>query len=243
MSSVSFEMELLVQGWKSAGPLAVLISTVVGALLGMLVSFMVLCSLVEISLSFFEAVMFGVVLLFVGCFMIWRAASMQEDQPRTAFRILMGVFGVAVCVAGMCCFGLQEGWGTSMSPSAKVPIYFLLGTTLSFSVIFGFGEIVNMCVAYCISDEAKPVFNSSKQIVLLVVLASFMGAVEGLVYGGLDAEDDIYLRNQFQETNKICIPLGGCVGALLGLLNESLRHQPEQNESAGKNRTDPYQTI
>merc|ERR1711908_255237 len=107
----------------------------------------------------------------------------------------------------------------------------LVEISLSFfeAVIFGFGEIVNMCVAYCISDETKPVFNSSKQIVLLVVLASFMGAVEGLVFGSLDAEDDVYLRDQFNETNDICIPLGGCVGALLGLINESLRHLPEQN--------------
>lgn len=114
---------------------------------------------------------------------------MEEDQPRTVFRLIMGGFGLAVCVAGLCCIGLQEGWGKSMSPSqkvpethrrprfhsdehvvsflpfpivlrrtplrhsasrlvAQVPIYFLLGTTLSFSVIFGFGEIVNMGMAH-----------------------------------------------------------------------------------------------
>jgi len=231
------------QGWKTAGPVAVGISTVIGALLGMLVSFMVICSLIEISLSFFEAVMFGIVLAFVGGFMIWRAAAMAEDQPRTVFRIMMGAFGVAVCIAGMFCFGLQEGWQKSMTPGEKVPIYFLLGTTLSFSVIFGFGEIVNMCVAHFASDEARPVFNSSKQILTLVILASIMGAIEGLVFGTLDAEDDTYLRDQFQETNQVCIPIGGVIGAILGLLNESMRYQPEQNDSTGKNRTDPYQTI
>merc|ERR1711934_539841 len=242
---VAFEMELLMQGWKSAGPVATVISTVVGGLLGMLVSFMVICSLVEISLSFFEAVMFGVVLLFVGGFMIWRAGAMAEDQPRTAFRIMMGSFGVAVIVAGLCCFGLQEGWQKSMSPSSKVPIYFLLGTTLSFSVIFGFGEIVNMCVAHFASDESRPVFNSSRQILLLVIMASLMGAVEGLVFGTLDTEDDKYLRDQFSETNSICIPMGGVVGAILGCLNESMRYQPDQSNAdvVGKGRTDPYQTI
>ena len=44
---------------------------------------------------------------------------MEEDQPRTVFRIIMGTFGLAVCVAGLCCIGLQEGWGKSMSPSSK----------------------------------------------------------------------------------------------------------------------------
>jgi uncharacterized protein YacL len=243
-SGVALELELLWQGWKTAGPVAVVASTVVGALLGMLVSFMVICSLVEISLSFFEAVMFGIVLTFVGGFMIWRATSMHEGQPKPCFRVMMGGFGVAVGVAGVCCFGLQEGWGTSMSTQAKIPIYFLLGTTLSFSVIFGFGEIVNLCVAHCVSEETRPVFNSSKQIMILVVLTSIMGAIEGLVFGSLDAEDDVYLRKQFPETNKVCIPLGACVGALMGFLNESLRNQPDQsNEAVGKDRTDPYQTI
>ncbi len=43
--------------------------------------------------------------------------------------------------------------------------------------------------------------------------------------------------------DQVCIPMGGCIGALLGLINESLRNQPEQNEAVGKDRTDPYQTI
>ena len=54
------------------------------------------------------------------------------------------------------CEGLSRKVLRVVLPSvAQVPIYFLLGTTLSFSVIFGFGEIVNMCVAYCISDEVN----------------------------------------------------------------------------------------
>lgn len=75
-----------------------------------------------------------------------------------------------VIVSGMCCFALQENWHKSLSMHEKVmpyraaietavsklaahtdncmrevPIYFLLGTTLSFSIIFGMGDIVNIC--------------------------------------------------------------------------------------------------
>ena len=89
----------------------------------------------------------------------------------------------------------QGGRGASgfLSLASQVPIYFLLGTTLSFSVIFGFGEIVNICAGSCMQDEvilqpllhiadhllhvqSAPVLNSPKQILLLVVLASVMGA-------------------------------------------------------------------
>ena len=82
---------------------------------------------------------------------------------------------------------------------------------------------MNMLVANFIGDDARPVINSSRQIILLVVppqhtqrgkqavdhslfaevLASIMGAIEGLVFGSLDAEDDVYLRNQFQEANSV----------------------------------------
>jgi len=118
-----------------------------------------------------------------------------------------------------------------------------LGTTLSFAFIFGFGEIVNWCVQSCSGEDGKLVFSSSKSVILLVITATLMGAFEGLVFGSLDAEDDVYLRSQFQETNSDCIPVGAALGALCGLINESIRHQPENTAAAGKDRTDPYQTI
>merc|ERR1712195_209252 len=216
MTTVVREWNLLIQGWQTAGPLGVLCSSITGAILGMVVAFMVICSLVEVSISFFEAVLFGFVLLFVGAFMIWRAVATGEAQPPVFFRIIMGGFGAIVGVSGLCCFMLQEGWRDGMSPHAKVPIYFLLGTTLSFSVIFGFGEIVNICAGSCMQD------------------------VEGIIFGTLDAEDDVYLRDNFQKTNGDCIPIGASVGFFMGLINESLRHQPSSDGDPQKNRTDPY---
>eukprot|EP00658_Telonema_sp_P-2_P032642 TRINITY_DN2411_c0_g2_i2.p1 TRINITY_DN2411_c0_g2~~TRINITY_DN2411_c0_g2_i2.p1 ORF type:complete len:216 (+),score=54.89 TRINITY_DN2411_c0_g2_i2:195-842(+) len=209
---------------------------------GMVVAFMVICSLVEISLSFFEAVMFGMVLLMVGCFMIWRAVATGEIQPPALYRGVMMVFGGLVAVSGVCCFMLQENWHVGMTPTAKVPIYFMLGTTICFSVIFGFGEIVNVCAAGCMQDHSgSPILNSPKQILLLVFLASIMGAAVGLVFGSLDAEDDIYLRGNFQRATHFSLPIGGIAGFLMGILNESLRHQP--TSSPEDKRTDPYESI
>ena len=51
-----------------------------------------------------------------------------------------------------------------------------------------------------------------------------MGAVEGLIFGMLDAEDDIYLQDQFLRTRRACVPLGGCTGALVGVLNQMFRY-------------------
>ena len=57
-----------------------------------------------------------------------------------------------------------------------------------------------------------------------VIAAVGMGAVEGLIFGMLDAEDDIYLQDQFLRTRRACVPLGGCTGALVGVLNQMFRY-------------------
>merc|ERR1712196_26795 len=118
MSLLTREWNMLLQGWKSAGPLGTLISGIVGGVCGIVVAFMVICSLVEISLSFFEAVMFGCVLIFVGAFMIWRSLDSGDVQPPVFFRAIMyitsfglcvdrhcrGGFGGLVALSGGCCF-------------------------------------------------------------------------------------------------------------------------------------------
>ena len=143
--------------------------------LGMVIAFLVICTLVEISLSYFEvkkqypmletplfssphlffsdspcfffqAVLFGCILVLLGSFILARTLCATDDAPEGGvYRSILGGFAVLVIVSGMCCFALQENWHKSLSVHAKVPIYFLLGTTLSFSIIFGMGDIVNIC--------------------------------------------------------------------------------------------------
>eukprot|EP00658_Telonema_sp_P-2_P037913 TRINITY_DN2724_c0_g1_i4.p2 TRINITY_DN2724_c0_g1~~TRINITY_DN2724_c0_g1_i4.p2 ORF type:complete len:170 (+),score=36.74 TRINITY_DN2724_c0_g1_i4:209-718(+) len=148
----------------------------------------------------------------------------SPEQPERLYRIILGTTSVMVILSGLFCFALQEDWHKSMSVHQKVPIYFLLGTTLSFSIIFGMGDIVNICGTRCTGEDETPVFHTHAQIYLVVVAAVLMGAVEGLIFGLLDAEDDVYLHNQFERTRRLCIPIGGVTGAVVGVLNQMFRH-------------------
>eukprot|EP00656_Telonema_subtile_P051713 TRINITY_DN7028_c0_g1_i2.p1 TRINITY_DN7028_c0_g1~~TRINITY_DN7028_c0_g1_i2.p1 ORF type:complete len:209 (-),score=35.99 TRINITY_DN7028_c0_g1_i2:149-775(-) len=189
----------------------------------MIISFLVICTLVEISMSYFEAVLFGFILVLLGGFILVRTMCSPE-QPEQLYRIILGGVSILVILSGLFCFALQDNWHKKMTVHQKVPVYFLLGTTLSFSIIFGMGDIVNICGTRCVGDDEVPVFHTHAQIYLVVVAAVMMGAVEGLIFGLLDAEDDKYLHNQFEETRHLCVPIGGVAGTIVGILNQMFRH-------------------
>jgi len=196
---------------------------IIGGVLGMVIAFLVICTLVEISLSYFEAVLFGCILVLLGGFILARIMC-AADQPEKFYRIVLGGFAVLVVISGLCCFALQEDWHKKMTVHQKIPIYFLLGTTLSFSIIFGMGDIVNICGTRCTGEDDVPIFHSNAQIYLVVIAAVAMGAAEGLIFGCLDAEDDVFLHDQFLKTRQFCVPLGGVTGAIVGILNQMFRH-------------------
>jgi len=209
---------------RTAGCKAVTLAAFIGSVLGMVIAFLVICTLVEISLSYFEAVLFGIILIMLGGFILARTLCSSEALNERLYRIILGGFAVLVVISGLCCFALQENWHKSLSTHQKIPIYFLLGTTLSFSIIFGMGDIVNICGTRCTGEDDVPIFHTNAQIYLVVIAAVVMGAVEGLIFGCLDAEDDVYLHDQFQKTREACVPLGGVTGAIVGILNQMFRH-------------------
>merc|ERR1711934_1044881 len=161
---------------KRAGFKELIIAAFIGSLVGMLIAFLVICTLVEISLSYFEAVLFGVILVLLGGFILARTMC-ASDQPSSGYRVILGGFAVLVMLSGFSCFALQDNWHRQLTVHQKVPIYFLLGTTLSFSIIFGMGDIVNICGTNCTGEEGVPIFHTNAQIYLVVIAAVMMGAV------------------------------------------------------------------
>ena len=203
-------------------PVPLIVSTVMGSFLGLVVAFIVISTLVEISNSYVEALLFGVVLILLGCFIIWRTTLADELQPSTTYKAVICSFAALILVSGGFCFFLQGGWHRSLSPAEKTPIFFLLGTALSFSIIFGLGDIVNICYAKCI-DDTIPIFHSTKQVFIVVGSAVLMGAVEGFVFGFTDAEDDKSLRRPYEDIKYVAVPLGCGIGAVVGFVNQLIR--------------------
>merc|ERR1711998_63348 len=241
MGVVQLSMEALrdpITALKLAGIKEVILSMLIGSVLGMVIAFLVICTLVEISLSYFEAVLFGCILVLLGGFILARTLC-ASDQPERFYRIILGGFAVLVVISGMCCFALQENWHKQLTAHEKIPIYFLLGTTLSFSIIFGMGDIVNICGTRCTGEDDVPIFHTNAQIYLVVIAAVIMGAIEGLIFGCLDAEDDMYLHDQFLATRQACIPLGGVTGAVVGVLNQMFRHVEDGDTYHKVSQSDP----
>merc|ERR1711990_956596 len=94
---------------KAAGCKEVVLSAFIGGVLGMVIAFLVICTLVEISLSYFEAVLFGFILVLLGGFILARTMCGPE-QPERMYRIILGGVSVLVIISGLCCFALQEDW-------------------------------------------------------------------------------------------------------------------------------------
>merc|ERR1712139_463303 len=113
-----------VDALKAAGCKEVVLSMLIGGVLGMIIAFLVICTLVEISLSYFEAVLFGFILVLLGGFILARTLC-TTDQPERFYRIILGSFAVLVVISGLCCFALQENWHKQLSVKEKIPIYFL----------------------------------------------------------------------------------------------------------------------
>ena len=136
-------------------------TVMLGAALGGLAAFVVACALVEITLSPFFAAAFGGLFILSGTMMGWQVVlergSSQSGQ-------LVGAFAAAVLLAGVICFMLERDWSTDLSPTTKarrpaspaarrapgaisawraqVPLYMLLGVSLSFSIHFSTADLL-----------------------------------------------------------------------------------------------------
>jgi len=116
------------------------VSVASGAVLGMIISFTVNCTLVEISVNAFFAVYFGILFCLISGWMIYRVTTGEHPRP-----ILLGSFSALVMIAGLLCFFLESNWVVSLSRGAKVPLYSILGIAVTFALLFSIIDLVNYC--------------------------------------------------------------------------------------------------
>lgn len=205
---------------------------VVGAILGVIVSFTVNCTLVEISINAFFAVYFGILFILIASLILWRVWTGDHPKP-----CLLLSFASLVMLSGFLCFVLEKNWFISMSPHMKVPMYALLGVAVTFALLFSIIDLINYCCGQCQSEYSKPLVETEAQVYLVVVTAVSMGFVFGLVFGMLDVEDEAlsHLRVALMREESICYPIGAVVGGIAAALNQYMREQTDHY------RFEPYQ--
>jgi len=193
-----------------------------GAVIGILVSFTVNCTLVEISINAFFAVYFGILFLLIAGLILWRVKN--GDHPRPC---LLMSFSSLVLVSGLLCFILEKNWFVNMSAGFKVPLYSILGVAVCFALLFSIIDLINYCCGMCQSHEARPLVETETQVYLVVTAAVIMGFIFGLVFGLLDVEDaDMgHLKVALLRDESICYPIGGILGGIASAINQYLREE------------------
>jgi len=205
------------------------VSLAVGGGLGIVIASLVNLALIEITISPFFSLYFGGVFSLVGCIILWRVRSHNATDPSQEKRLHLSVFACLIISSGLLCFLLDRGVFHSMRPWMKVPLYMLLGLSVSFALTFSLVDILNYAVGFCRSGLSKPVVESAQQVHLVLAVSMAMGVAFGFTFGLLDVEDEqrYHIRVALMREEHCCYPLGVVLGALAGLGSEHLRQRDD----------------
>jgi len=197
-------------------------AAIAGGLLGMVISFIVSCTLVEISVNAFFAVYFGVLFVIIASWMYYRVYTGEHPRP-----ILLGSFSGIVMLAGILCFFLESEWVVNMSRGAKVPLYSVLGIAVTFALLFSIIDIVNYCYGSFGAAPGKALIETETQVLLIVGTATILGFLFGLIFGLMDVEDQPFenLRATLLKEEYICYPIGASISAAAAAINQYLREK------------------
>jgi len=216
----------------------ILLSSLIGALGGLILAEVICYSLIEISLVPAFAIVFGVGFCLLGLALGWRIWISVPGIPK---KIAFLFFALIVLSSGIACFFLQKDWFHGMTSGEKIPLYAALGMSFAFSLTFSFSELVAMapCDRCCGTNlENNPIFGTPKQIFSLFATTLSMGAAFGLMFGLTDVEDDSFHADNFKTNAIISIPLGVAMGGIFGAVNQWWRTQPQEYEEISSARKD-----
>eukprot|EP00922_Rhytidocystis_sp_ex-Travisia-forbesii_P033737 GHVS01050118.1.p1 GENE.GHVS01050118.1~~GHVS01050118.1.p1 ORF type:complete len:301 (+),score=49.25 GHVS01050118.1:283-1185(+) len=203
-------------------------SATVGAVLGMITSLIVNCTLVEVSMSPFFAMYFGLLFISVGGVILWRLNGNVSEQAQ-ARKLQLMFFALLIILSGILCFVLERNWFIGLNRFAKVPIYVLLGISIAFALTFSLVDLINYTMGLVQHTLARPLVESKNQVYLVLCLSLVKGALFGLVFGVMDVEDEAayHFRLALLREEHFCYPIGAVLGAVAGFGNEYLRQKEE----------------
>ena len=139
-----------------------LLSIAGGVLLGIIVSWVVNCTLAEISFNTFFSVYFGILFTAIGGVIIWRIRAKAHPIASSMRTVLVG-FAILVIVSGSLCIFLDTHW-FHFRPAYKIPLYSLLGMSVCFAFTFSFMDLLNWLVGACQNNESIALVESKEQV-------------------------------------------------------------------------------
>ena len=123
-------------------------SCVVGMFFGAFISLIVDSALFEIGKSPFFAAVFGICLVVIGGLILWRVAP-ENNERMSRWRWMVFLFSSMVLASGVSCFLVEKDWIQGLGPGFKLPLYTILGTSLSFALSFSVVDLLNSNAFFC----------------------------------------------------------------------------------------------
>jgi len=176
---------------------SLIISSLIGSVLGTLTSLMVNCTLLEISMNNLFSIVsliltyrwyqyFGMILIIVGSLILWRSLikNSKENNENEIFRVrkpfsplmqtkknFFVILSILVILSGFTSFILDQSWFLLLNYLYKIPIYSLLGVSISFTLSFMVIDILNYVFTMIQNEYSKPVINSHNQVFIYFIIS------------------------------------------------------------------------
>lgn len=119
------------------------------------------------------------ILIIVGSLILWRSLmkNSKEQNQGEIFHIrkpfsplkqtkknFFVILSILVILSGFTSFILDQSWFLLLNYLYKIPIYSLLGVSISFTLSFMVIDILNYICTITQSEYSKPVINSHNQV-------------------------------------------------------------------------------
>jgi len=127
----------------------------------------------------------GFFFLFLAGVIAWRVVNFAQAANRTALLSLAALMGLA----GLICIVYQRHWFFTMSAAMRVPVYTIIGISLSFALSFACAELLNYASTSGLAASALPqraqsaLVQTPQQIVLLATASVALGFIYGIIFG------------------------------------------------------------
>jgi len=219
---------------------SLLITSTVGSTISIMIYYIVNLGLVEISLSPFYAFLVGMMLIFVGLILVWQSLVNYSESSGVSLchMVTLCLFALIIVSSGVVCFLLEKDWTNTISVKSKIPLYALMGVSISFSVVYSAADMLHhICSRFCQGEKAtfaRPFVQSVTRVRLLAVTAVICGLYYGWIFGMLDSEDvnRESLELFIQKESFYCYPLAAVLGGLSAFFvhYSSVQSKPTQME-------------
>ena len=200
----------------------------IGGCMGFCNSLMVNSALIEVSVSPFFAISFGV--LFMASAGIVFHQMCRDANVHNFW--LLAAFASLNLASGAVCFVLERDWSHGITASSKVPLYAMLGMCLAFSVSFSFLDLLARCDSPLVGAI---LVRTEWQVRVIACISLVTGGMYGFTFGYLKLEDSVLrsplaFREALHRDSSLCYPLGAGSGAIAAVAARLLEQKAEADD-------------